>query len=58
MTVCDIFVVISLKIPDRCLDVVSIAFPRFLYKMAAQLGWRQMIKENGGKVKDLGNTLE
>jgi len=26
--------------------------------MAAQLGWRQMIKENGGKVKDLGNTLE
>ena len=34
---------------------VSIAFPRFLYKMAAQMGWRQKIKANGGKSKDLGN---
>lgn len=33
---------------------VSIAFPRFLYKLAAQMGWRQMIKANGGKTKDLG----
>ena len=33
---------------------VSVAFPRFLYKMAAQRGWRQMIKANGGKTKDLG----
>lgn len=33
---------------------VSIAFPRFLYKMAAQMGWRQMIKANGGKSRDLG----
>lgn len=32
---------------------VSIAFPRFLYKMAAQMGWRQMIKANGGKRRDL-----
>ena len=32
---------------------VSVAFPRFLYKMGAQIGWRQMIKANGGKVKDL-----
>lgn len=24
---------------------VSVAFPRCLYKMAAQLGWRQMIKK-------------
>ena len=32
---------------------VSIAFSRFLYKMIAKIGWRQMIKANGGKVKDL-----
>lgn len=37
---------------------VSIAFPSFLYKMGAQMGWRQAIKANGGKVKDLGNRLE
>lgn len=34
---------------------VSVAFPRFLYRMAAQLGWRQTIKANGGKSRDLGN---
>lgn len=28
---------------------VSLAFPRFLYKMAGQMGWRQMLKKNGGK---------
>lgn len=33
---------------------VSVAFPRFLYKMSAQIGWRQMIRANGGKSKDLG----
>lgn len=38
-------------------DYVSVAFPRFLYKMAAQMGWRQMIKANGGKAKDLGKQL-
>lgn len=37
---------------------VSVAFPRFLYKMAAQMGWRQMIKVNGGKAKDLGRQPE
>lgn len=37
---------------------VSVAFPRFLYKMGAQLGWRQMIKKNGGKGKDLGKIPE
>lgn len=37
---------------------VSVAFPRFLYKMGAQFGWRQMIKKNGGKGKDLGKTPE
>lgn len=39
-------------------NYVSVAFPRFLYKMGAQMGWRQMIKANGGKVKDLGKTPE
>lgn len=34
---------------------VSVAFPRFLYKMGAQMGWRQAIKANGGKAKDLGD---
>lgn len=33
---------------------VSVAFPRFLYRMGAQMGWRRMIQENGGKAKDLG----
>lgn len=33
---------------------VSVAFPRVLYKMAAQTGWRHEIKANGGKAKDLG----
>ena len=37
---------------------VSVAFPRFLYKMAGQMGWRQMIKANGGKAKDLGRQPE
>lgn len=39
-------------------NYVSVAFPRFLYKMGAQIGWRQMIKANGGKVKDLGKRPE
>lgn len=33
---------------------VSIGFPRFAYKLGAELGWRIMIKANGGKSKDLG----
>lgn len=37
---------------------VSVAFPRFLYRMAAQMGWRQWIKANGGKAKDLGKKPE
>lgn len=32
----------------------SIAFPRFLYQMAAQLGWRKKIRAAGGRTKDLG----
>ena len=37
---------------------VTVAFPKFLYKMGAQMGWRQMIRANGGKPKDLGNRPE
>lgn len=37
---------------------VSVAMPRTLYKMAGQLGWRQMIKKNGGKTKDLSKRWE
>lgn len=37
---------------------VSVAFPRFLYKLAAQTGWRQMMKANGGRVRDLGKKPE
>lgn len=37
---------------------VSVAFPRRLYKMAAQMGWRQMIKSNGGKAAYLGKRPE
>lgn len=33
---------------------VTLAFPRFLYKLAGQMGWRQKLKANGGKGKDLG----
>ena len=35
-------------------DYISIAFSRFLYQLAAQFGWRQLIKANGGKSKNLG----
>ena len=36
---------------------VSVAFPRFLYRMAAQMGWRQQIRANGGKAGDLGKAI-
>lgn len=35
-------------------NYVTLAFPRFLYKTAGQMGWRQMMKQNGGNAKDLG----
>lgn len=48
------------ELAERMLDggvqenkYVSIAYPRFLYKMGAHLGWRQMIKANGGNTRDL-----
>lgn len=37
---------------------VSIAFPRPLYQLAAQIGWRLTIRANGGKIKDLGKRWE
>ena len=35
----------------------NIGFPRFVYKLGAQLGWRMEIKANGGKAKDLSRRL-
>lgn len=37
--------------------LVSINFPRFMYKIMAEFGWRQTIKKNGLKVKDLSRRL-
>ncbi len=34
---------------------VCVNMPRFVYKIAAQMGWRQMIRANGGKSKDRNN---
>ena len=34
---------------------VSVGFPRFLYKLAAQMGWRKMLRANGLKKEALGN---
>lgn len=36
----------------------TVAFPRFIYKIAAQNSWRKMIKANGGKTKDLSKRLD
>lgn len=35
----------------------SIGFPRFLYKIGGDRGWKKMIIENGGKKKDLKKRL-
>lgn len=35
----------------------SIAFPEFLYRMSAEIGWWQMMKANGGKYSDLNRRL-
>lgn len=37
---------------------VSVAMPRFLYQLAAQMGWRKLIRANGGKWADLGKHPE
>lgn len=36
---------------------VSVGMPRFAYKLAAELGWKQTIRANGGKIRDLGRRL-
>lgn len=36
---------------------LSINFPRFLYKWAAQISWRQGVKSNGLKIKDLSKRF-
>ncbi len=42
-------IILEKKVQEN--NYVSVAFPCFLYKMGAQIGWRQMIKENGVKVR-------
>lgn len=37
---------------------LSPAFPRFLYRIFAQIGWRRQIRKNGGKAEDLGKIPE
>lgn len=37
---------------------ISVGMLKSMYKIAAQMGWRQMIRTNGGKTKDLGNCPE
>ncbi len=32
---------------------VTMGMPKFLYKTAAEIGWKLKIKSNGGKIKDL-----
>lgn len=35
----------------------SVSLPKFAYKAAAEIGWGQMMKANGGKYKDLNRRL-
>lgn len=46
--------VLTKKAKENC--YVNMGMPRFLYKIVAQLGWRQMICAKGGRPKDLGKT--
>jgi len=36
---------------------VSVKFPRFIYKIGANITWRYIIKSNGGKIRDLGKRI-
>lgn len=36
---------------------LNLNYPRFLYKMGATSHWHKLIRQNGGKVKDLGKQL-
>lgn len=53
------------KLAERIIDkentenqYPTVKFPRALYKLAAQIGWRRSIKANGGTIKDLGRQIE
>ncbi len=43
------------RIGENCFT--QIKFPRFLYKMGGQMGWKKMIKKNNLKVSDLNKRL-
>ncbi len=36
---------------------ISVGLPRWMYKLCGQIGWRQLIRKNGGKIKDLGRKF-
>ena len=38
---------------DEKIETVLPGFPKFMYKMAAEMGWRDSAKKNGLKVSDL-----
>ena len=45
------------KIPSKDF-YTTINMPRFVYRIAAQSGWRSLLKKNGGNNKDLGKRME
>ncbi len=36
---------------------VTVALPRLMYKLAGQMGWRKMIRANGGRARDLDKRI-
>ena len=43
---------------DRCENIyASVSIPRFIYKAAAEAGWRRSIRKNGLEAKDLDNRM-
>lgn len=36
---------------------ISIGFPRVLYKLSGQMGWKKSIKANGGRPRDLNRRM-
>lgn len=37
---------------------VTVAVPRFLYKLSGEAGWRRDIRRNGGRARDLGTRRQ
>lgn len=37
---------------------VELKFPKFLYRLAGEGNWKQVIKQNGGKTKDLNKRIK